>query len=200
MEFERGFKSWAERVSGALRKDLGLQQDSPLEPVRLAEYLDVRLCTPGDVPGLPKDVLNQLLIIDPSGWSAVSIFEDSFTLVIYNPRHSKGRQASDIMHELAHLILEHKAATMIISQDGKFVMRSYNDAQEHEANWLAWCLLLPRDVLLRCGCLGMSAAEIATRYGVSEKLVNFRLRITGVEAQLRAAARRGRRGIRVRSA
>ncbi len=200
MNFERGFKSWAERVSGALRKDLGLQQDSPLEPVRLAEYLDVRLCTPGDVPGLPKDVLNQLLIIDPSGWSAVSIFEDSFALVIYNPRHSKGRQASDIMHELAHLILEHKAATMIISQDGKFVMRSYNDAQEHEANWLAWCLLLPRDALVRCGCLGMSAVEIATRYGVSEKLVNFRLRITGVEGQLRAAARTGRRGIRVRSA
>jgi len=189
MDFERGFKSWAERTSLSFRRDLGLQPHSPLHPARLAEYLDVRLCTPKQIPGLKQKVLDQLLKHDPSGWSAVSVCQGERSLLIYNPTHSKGRQASDIMHELAHVILDHKPATMIMSHDGSMAMRSYNQKQEDEANWLAWCLLLPREALVRCKRGGDSVEEIAEEYGVSETLVRFRLRITGVESQLRASKR-----------
>ncbi len=65
-------------------------------------------------------------------------------IVIYNPAHSPARQASDIAHKLAHIILEHDPAKMVLSQDGTIVMRSFNEKQEEEANWLAWSLLLPR--------------------------------------------------------
>lgn len=77
-----------------------------------------------------------------------------------------------------------------MSQDGSFVMRSYDQVQEDEANWLAWCILLPRDALMRCRKLDLSVAEIAEQYDVTETLVNFRLRMTGVESQLRAASTR----------
>jgi len=189
MNFERGFKSWAERTSQNFRRDFGLQAHSPLEPATLATHLDVRLCTPKDIPGLPNEVLNQLLKCDPSGWSAVSIYQGDRGLVIYNPAHSKGRQASDIMHELAHLVLDHKPATVILSQDGTLVMRSYDQKQEDEANWLAWCLLLPRDALTRCARGAISIDAIAEQYGVSKTLVNFRLRVTGVQAQIRSYQR-----------
>ena len=184
---ERGFKSWAERTAASLRGDLSLSPTEALSPRQLADYLQVELCTPNDIPGLPDRVKRQLLEIDPSGWSAVTLEMRDRTLIIYNPTHSIGRQASDITHELAHIILGHRATTIIVSQDGQTVMRSYDQKQEDEANWLAWALLLPREALLRCKRSRLPAAEIAVLYGVSEQLVSYRLRITGVEAQVRAA-------------
>jgi Zn-dependent peptidase ImmA (M78 family) len=189
MDFERGFKSWAERAAFSLRRELRLHSCSPLAPQELARHLRVRLCTPKQIPGLQTKYLNQLLKHDPSGWSAVSICSGEFRLVIYNPTHSRGRQASDITHELAHLFLDHKPAMVVMSHDGSIAMRTYNQSQEDEANWLAWCLLLPREALVRCRRAGDDSADIAIEYGVTESLVNFRLRVTGVEAQVRASRR-----------
>jgi len=185
MVLERGFKSWAERTSLSLRADLGLRPFEPLPPKHLAAHLEVHLCTPLDIPGIPQSVLDQLLKHDPSGWSAVGIHRPDRTTVIYNPKHSPGRQSSDIMHELAHLILDHKPTTVILSHDGSFVMRSFNQQQEEEADWLAWCMLLPRDALIQSVKLGLTAGQIADKFGVSEKLVTFRRRATGIDAQLR---------------
>lgn len=192
MDFERGFKTWSERTSASLRQDLKLLPHEPLSPTVLAGHLDVTLWTPVEVPGITRDMLNQLLNHDPWGWSAVSVYRDGRAIVIYNPRKSTGRRASDIMHELAHLILSHEPAKVVMSQDGSFVMRSYDQSQEDEANWLAWCILLPREALLRSRKLDLSVAQIAESYDVTEALVNFRLQMTGVESQLKAAkARRG---------
>jgi hypothetical protein len=183
---ERGFKSWAERTALVVRRDLRLHPHAPLSPVVLADYLDVTLWTPRDVPGLPAEVANQLLETDPWGWSAVSQQIDGRVVVIYNPRHSPGHQTSNIVHELAHLLLDHEPATVILSPDGDMAMRTFNAKQEDEANWLAWCLLLPRDVLLRAMATQKTEAQIAEEYGVTETLVTFRARICGVQAQLRA--------------
>lgn len=189
-QFDRGFKTWAERTALALRRELGLQAHDPMIPDQLAIYLGVRLITPDGVPGLASDVRDQLLVHDPDGWSAVSAYVAEIAIVIYNPKHSRGRQASDIMHEFAHLILNHQPATMIMSQDGDMAMRTFNERQENEASWLAGCLLLPRDALLVCKRLKLSAKEASRRYGVSETLFSFRMRITGVERQWQAATTR----------
>jgi IrrE N-terminal-like domain len=183
---ERGFKSWAERTAASLRADLSLSTLEPLDPRVLATYLQVRLITPSDIPGIPQTVLKQLLNVDPWGWSALTIMQGDAALVIYNPKHSAGRQASDIAHELAHIILGHEAAKLIMSADGQLVMRTYDQKQEDEANWLAWALLLPRDALLHNRKMRVTAKQIAQRYCVTETLVQFRMRVTGVEAQLRA--------------
>ncbi|HTD24071.1 MAG TPA: ImmA/IrrE family metallo-endopeptidase [Terriglobales bacterium] len=187
---ERGFKSWAERTAASLRTELSLSPRERLDPHQLAAYLQVELRTPYDIPGLSAQTKHQLLEVDPSGWSAVTIQKGQTALIIYNPKHSPGRQASDITHELAHLILGHRATTMIMSQDGQMVMRSYDQKQEDEANWLAWVLLLPREGLLYYRKQKrLTAAEIAQSFGVSEQLVSYRLRITGVDAQIRATGR-----------
>jgi len=180
---DRGFKSWVERAAVGLRKELGLRGHDVLVPTRLAEYLGVRLMIPQDVPQVPKDVLDQLLRRDPSGWSAVSVVLQGDAIVIYNPKHSPGRRASDIMHELAHFILDHKPATLIVSQDGGMVMRSYDAKQEEEANCLAWGLLLPREALLDARRMKLSFRQIAEHHGVSEPLVIFRMNTTGVNRQ-----------------
>src|SRR5262245_51071519 len=189
---DRGFKSWVERAAAGLRREMRLKSHEPLNPADVAKLLDVRLITPLDVPGVPRAVLDQLLKRDPSGWSAVSVALDGVSVVIYNPKHSKGRQASDIMHELAHFILDHRPATLILSHDGNMVMRSYDAKQEEEANHLAWGLLLPRDALVNARWLNLSTEEIADHFGVSQKLVSFRMDTTGVNRQFARARTRSR--------
>lgn len=189
--FDRGFKSWAERTSANIRRELDLSPYDRLDVFKLAEFLEVTACTPRDFPGLPSDVLHQLLDHDPWGWSAACLTRhDGTMLLIYNPRKSRGRMASDIAHELAHIILEHKPSTIIFSHDGSFAMRTYDQKQEDEANWLAWSLLLPREALLRAKQNALSAEDTAVMYGVTSQLVHYRMRMTGVSVQLERARSR----------
>lgn len=189
--FDRGFKSWAERTSANIRRELGLAPHEVLDVFKLAEFLDVTVITPSDIPGLPGDVEEQLSRRDPFGWHAVSlILPEGRTLLIYNPRKSAARKASDIGHELAHVIQEHKPSTVILSQDGSFAMRTFDQKQEDEANWLAWSLLLPREALIRAMREGKSIEDTAVLYGVSTQLVNYRLGVTGVSVQLARLRRR----------
>jgi len=187
---DRGFKSWAERTAATLRRELDLGPLAPIDPFRVAAFLGVDVRTPREIPNLPADVIDPLLEGDPFGWSAVSLAINGGGLLIYNPRKSKGRRASDIMHELAHFLLDHKPTTIIMSEELDLAIRSFDKKQEDEANWLGWAVLLPRDAIVTCLRRRMNVSAIAEEYGVTEDLVTFRKRITGVEYQFRAARRR----------
>ena len=187
---ERGFKSWAERTAIAFRRELGVSLDAPLLPAQVAEYLGVEVWTPDQVPGITPTLLDQLLKIDPWGWSAAGINIDGRGIVIYNPRHSSGRQVSDITHELAHFVLDHQPARLILSADLDGIsMRSFNQKQEDEANCLAWTLLLPREGLMRAKRRRATTEEIAEQFRVTKSLVTYRVNATGVEKQLKTRFR-----------
>jgi hypothetical protein len=189
---ERGFKAWAERTAIAIRLDLGLAPTAALNPAALAAHLGVQLLRPDEIEGLPSDICVQLLENDPWGWSAATLELQGKTTVIFNPRKTPGRQASDIVHELAHLILGHEPARVVFSEDGQMATRTFDPKQEDEANWLAWALLLPRDALFAAKKSRMAAAQIANTYGVTETLVDFRLKMTGINAQLQRLQSRRR--------
>jgi Zn-dependent peptidase ImmA (M78 family) len=114
------------------------------------------------------------LSADPQGWSAASYTVFGATTVIYNGKNSKGRQSSDIVHELAHVILDHEPSQVILSMDGEIAMHSFDAKQEDEANWFGWTLLLPRPALLHCAQMKVTVPQIAEEYKVSEQLVTFR--------------------------
>jgi len=78
----------------------------------------------------------------------------------------------------------------VLSQDGSLVMRSFNAKQEEEANWLAWCLLLPREALVGSLKRRLSVSEIADSFGVSQTLVKFRVQMTGAQMQIRRSSAR----------
>jgi len=182
---ERGFKAWAERTALAVRRELAITPDDLLCPFKLAEYLDIDVVSPEEIPGMTTDILTPLLVKDPSGWSATSFKINKRSTVIYNPMHSPGRRSSDIAHELAHELLGHEPATVILSLELEhFCMRSFNQKQEDEANCLAWTLLLPRDGLLKAKTRKKTTDEIAEQFGVSKTLVNFRVQTTGILRQV----------------
>jgi Zn-dependent peptidase ImmA (M78 family) len=160
-----------------------LPPHAPLSARELAKHLDVVLWTPSDVPDIPKAILDQLLERDPDGWSAVTCLANGIARVIYNPTHSLARQNSDIAHELAHIILEHEPGKIVVSHDATIVMRSFDPKQEEEANWLGWSLLLPRTALAHATKARLGTSEIARKWVVSEQLVEYRTRMTGIRRQ-----------------
>lgn len=157
----------------------------PLDPKKLAEALDIRVWTPESVVGLSAKHLRVLLRNDgtPSCWSAVTLVIGTKTVVILNSSHSIGRQSNDLMHELSHRILNHAPQEMDVTADGIMMLKNYDKAQEEEADWLSGSLLLPRDALLSIKRRKLDTAAAALEYGVSQKMLNYRLAMSGVNRQ-----------------
>lgn len=182
--FVRGYKTWCEEVSAQLREELGSRRESALDPRELARLLDVDLWTPHDVPGLPSEVRRRLTTAHADCWSAVTISSGLRTVVIFNPAHSSARQASDITHELAHILLGHKPGHMFMAPSGA-ALRTHDRDQEAEANWLCGSLLLPREALVSIRRRRITEETACAEYGVSKELLRYRLNATGVNFQFR---------------
>ena len=184
----RGFKSWCERAAAEYRQTLGVPLDSALDPRALAVLLGVRVTTPEALPALPPASRRQLTEIDPESWSAVTVSQGDARLVVLNSGHSQARQASSLAHELAHVILNHTSDRSRLSREGFLLRTTFDKEQEEEADWFAGCLLVPREGLLRASWRNRSAAALAVHFGVSEDLLTWRLRMTGVPRQMRRPA------------
>jgi len=184
----RGFKAQSERSAAAARISLGLKPCAPLDPWAYAAHLKVRVLEFSSLD-LPPQAQRQLTIVDGDSWSAMTLQVDGVFAIVINPAHALTRQRSDLMHELAHIQLRHPPARVEVSETGLLLLSDYSDEQEQEADWLGAALLLPREGLVRLRSVHRSAAEIAIYYGVSEALCQWRLRMTGVDTQMRRAYR-----------
>lgn len=180
--FERGFKTWCENTAVGIRKKMGLTSTSPLSPFDLAQQLGVIIWELDSVPGLDAGVTGYLSSADGDEWSAVTVEANNKKIIVVNPSHSEARQASDLMHELAHVILSHSAAKVFMTPEG-YALRDFDEKQEAEANWFAGCLLLPREALADCLRKRKTADEALEEYGVSKQLYTYRQNMTGVRKQ-----------------
>lgn len=187
---KRGFKSWCENVAIQYRKELQLPEDAPLDPRKLAKFLGVFILNPIDIEGLSSDVTQQLLENDPESWSAVALCVNDQYVVIHNDTHSPGRQSSNIMHELAHIIIGHEAKQNCFSADTQIFLRYYDKEQEEEADWLAATLLLPKPALFSIKNSGLDNNISAQNYGVSAVLLRYRLDKSGVNIIHRRRAKK----------
>ena len=185
---ERGFKSRCEQMARSLRIELGLSPADPLPPDDLASYLDVAIWSVTDL-GLSKDDIAQLVVADPDSWSAITVSALGREAIIVNPAHVRGRHSSDVMHELAHLLLRHKPSTVFFADESEVALRGYDRSAEEEANWLAAALLLPREALMRLRRLRLSPQESCELYGVSKRMLTFRMNVTGVNRQFKRRPR-----------
>ncbi|MGH7468019.1 MAG: ImmA/IrrE family metallo-endopeptidase [Longimicrobiales bacterium] len=112
-------------------------------------------------------------------------------MIIHNTSHAPTRRESDVMHEIAHVLCEHRSRGVVI-QFG-IPCRTYDQDQEEEAGWLGACLQIPREGLVKTLREGLTDEEVAIRYGSSVSLARYRRNVTGVVLQMtRGAAWRSR--------
>jgi Zn-dependent peptidase ImmA (M78 family) len=183
-----GFKAQSERNAALARTLLGLKPNAPLDPWDYAKHLKVKVLDFHRMD-LSKEAKRQLTLVDPDSWSAMTLQAEGKFAIVINPEHAVTRQRVDLMHELAHIELRHSPARVEVSDSGLLLLSDYSDEQEQEADWFAAALLLPRDGLIRLRSCRKAVAEIAAYYGVSEPLCQWRLRMTGVETQMRRSYR-----------
>ena len=86
-------------------------------------------------------------------------------------------------------MLKHVPNRADVSETGLLLLSDFSKEHEEEADWLSGCLLLPRPLLIQLRSSDKSISEIAKEYGVSEMLCGWRIRMTGVDYQLRNKAR-----------
>lgn len=182
---KRGFKTQAERLAISYRCDLSLSATQPLEANDLAKHLGIAVFPATEF--LSEEKYIKLLVGDEektSGWSALTMeTKRGNKIIIHNPFHSVGRQQSNLMHELAHIICKHEFPTYTYDFAIPVGMRHFNPLQEEEAQCLGETLQLPRTALEWAIKAEMSVQEIANYFLASEEMVNYRLNISGVRRQ-----------------
>ncbi|WP_327586796.1 ImmA/IrrE family metallo-endopeptidase [Nonomuraea sp. NBC_00507] len=102
--------------------------------------------------------------------SAITVRTPNGLVIINNPQHSAGRQNSNIIHELAYLILKHRpGANQTIYGS---MLRGFDEVQEAEAALLGEALLVPRISLQWTARRQIDLAMTARWLGASEDLVD----------------------------
>lgn len=190
----RGLKSEIEDLALEVRSELGLAPQARLLPLDLAKHLEIPVLS---LSGLQQkhdadaDAVAMFTGSSREAFSAFTVTDGVYRMIVVNESHSEGRQANSLAHELAHILLEHEPAP---SSD-EYGHRFWNADIEEEANLLAAALLVPREgarILLESG---RSEAQAAKHFGVSLPLFQWRARQTGVLRQMEFARARREAGL-----
>lgn len=180
----RGFKTWCENAARGYRQEIGLKAVDPIDPRALAKHLGITVWTPSEIKNLEAHHIHRLTVTEREAWSAVTLRAGKRSLIIINSGHPTTRQNNSLAHEISHVELGHKPAKMLTAFDGSMLMADYDPLHEAEANILAGAILLPREALLIKFQEGMTNAEVALHFGVSNDLVAMRRNTTGVGKQM----------------
>lgn len=185
MTLRRGFKSEAAALAQEVRAELRLGRLDRLDPHQLARHLDIPVVP---LSNLSAPGARHFLFVEREAFSALTVFDVHRRIVVHNDSHSEARQNSNLAHELAHALLLHDPVPALDSTG----CRNWNETKEQEANWLSGELLVTSDMALAVARGQLTKRQARERFGVSHKMLTWRLNITG--AAKRAARERARRG------
>lgn len=180
MTLPRGFKAQAEREAARVRKELGLRTTDPVQAHALAEHAGARVVSAERL--VPREDLEDLERLQAYAFSAATFEIRDKKVIVTNPLRSAGRLASDVAHEVAHLMLEHELTEVREIEGVPF--RTCKPDQEEQATAMGGTLLLPRPLLAQAASRGEDPAAIAERCGVTLDMARYRFNTTGVAGQV----------------
>lgn len=187
MTLRRGFKAESERIAKDIWDAMGLEPHDRMDAVALAQHTGCVVRSADTLVDIAK--LKELKRIQDDAFFACTFeLPDGRRAVVFNPLMSDTRRNSDVAHEVAHILLNHRLSRLERLGDVGFL--SCDKQQEEEAGWLSGCLLLPRFALVHDLKRRMAHATIARNRVLSEEMVEYRLRVTGVARQLAASRRK----------
>jgi Zn-dependent peptidase ImmA (M78 family) len=180
----RGFKAEAERLADRTKTQMGVSAAQPADVRALAQHLNIDILAADQLVNRQK--LEELATEQDGAFSAATFhLAQGQVVIVCNPLNDAARTHSDIAHELAHVLLGHKVRELQTIAGHTFL--TCDPEQEEEANWLAGCLLLPRQALLHEAFADATPEAIAAKYQVSLPMARFRLNTSGVLLQVRRA-------------
>jgi len=181
----RGFKAEANEIALDVRRELGLRPIDRLDAWALARYLEIPVHPLSALSPWAPSALLHFSEVHPTVFSAVTVFDGPRRAIYHNDAHNPGRQASNLAHELAHGLLLHPP-TPALDDRG---CREWDQDIEDEATWLGGVLLITEQAALSIVRRGLSMSDAAVIYGVSERMVRYRLNMTGAQRRITVARR-----------
>jgi Zn-dependent peptidase ImmA (M78 family) len=178
----RGFKAAAERRAVAIREDLGLSAHDRLDMNQIAAHLKIKIVSASSLVEIVR--LEELERLQAFAFSAVTFEISDKKIIVTNPLRADGRIASDIAHEISHILLKHELSE-VTEFDG-VPFRTCRPDEEEQATALGGTLLLPRPLLIRAASRGLGPEEIAAQYAVTVEMARYRYNATGVARQIGA--------------
>jgi Zn-dependent peptidase ImmA (M78 family) len=184
MPLYRGFKTYASAVAMEFRQELNLAVLDPFDPLVAAQFLGIEVITFSDLRGEcdPRAISR---LRSRSTVSAFTFFVGNARIIVHNDRHSPARARSDLSHELSHALLRHPPHIALDERGCRLVHRDYED----EAAWLSSILLLPDAAAIAMVRSQMDHTDAAARYGVSMRMLQFRLNMSGAYRRVQPAPR-----------
>ena len=180
---DRGFPSKAEKISEQYRSTLGISKFDPLDAFSLASYLKVTIF---GIDELASDLVEKdfTILKNPEKFSAMWMPNDiGKKIILHNTCHSEKRQQSNLMHELAHIILEHNIPNELAQLCFTFGLHYFNPKHEQEAKYLGGCLQITRPGLQWALKHSFSEDQMSDYYNASVDMIKYRLNVTGVLVQ-----------------
>lgn len=162
-----------EEVATNQRSQLSYKAFERLPAIVLAQYFQAKVFTPETVPNAEPEQVK--ILCNSDNWSA-GIISKNPLLIVHNSRHAPTRQESNLMHELAHVILKHK----MVGYDLKTGLPLRRQQDEDEAVFLGGCLQIPKRGLLWAFQKKMTIAQIVLHFNASEEMVKFRINVSGI--------------------
>lgn len=183
-KFRRGFKSEATALATEVRRELGLSPRDALDPLHLALHLEIPVLPMTALRETAPDAVAHFGGVEKGAFSAVTVFQGSARLIVYNDEHAVARRTSTIAHELSHALLMHPPHTAVDLGTG---CRIWHEQIENEADYLAGALLITDAAAVQIVRSKTPFALAAQTYGVSAQMVQYRVNMTG--ARRRAGSR-----------
>jgi transcriptional regulator with XRE-family HTH domain len=168
-----------ERLAERFREAISCPLDAPLDPFSLQiEGVEVKRLN--EAAGIPTETMCVLAGTHARTWSAATLplnNAESSWLILLNHTHTPERQRATLMEEICHVLLGHHL-TVISHVEGQ-TFRNYNRDQEIDAYALGAATLVPKPEVLSRVKNGESAEAIAKHFGVSDELIQYRIKVTG---------------------
>lgn len=175
--------TFAEARATEIRKVAKLDPEQKLDPFAIAKNFKAFVIQPEYLETL--DVNERTLIegLSAKQWSGgACVLPDGWIGIILNPNQTPERLKVTLMEEIAHHFLGHKPTVLTVKKDGA-AERSYDADCEDEAYWTAAASLVPKISIGRAVWRKESSTAIASRFGVSTELVEFRIKTQNLWSQ-----------------
>jgi Zn-dependent peptidase ImmA (M78 family)/DNA-binding XRE family transcriptional regulator len=173
-------KDRLEAIATKLREDLGIGPMDRLESLEV-DVEGVRVFRLTKTDCIDRRTMHRLCEEACTEWSAMSVPLDhqmESWAVLLNDCHARERQRVTLLEEYWHILMGHKLTKVARIADA--YGRTYDNAEEHDAYYLASASLLPKEAVQDAVAKGVPAATVAKRFGTSPELVEYRIKRLGL--------------------
>ncbi len=173
-------KSQMEGYASSLRKELKHSDMQPFDALKL-RIDGVKVETVSELGCVKENTREMLSGVYSDEWSAMTVpvkAKDLKWVVVRNDLHSLERQRVTYLEEAWHILMGHRL-TKVVKLFGIY-SRDYEATEEHDAYYLAAATLIPQKSIIKLVDDKKNAAQIADHFGVSQALVEYRIKRLGL--------------------